>query len=183
MKNRISLIVTGITIAIISGLISYYSITKRTNAEKIEHDIEISNNQYRYNQRLSDYIGFDSIQQASFIKLEVAYRNQIKELRSELMLKERLLIEEMQNKKADTKQMRKYSSDIGKLHSKIKDSTIDHFIEVKKLCTEEQEDKIVELFTKYGNRYNQERLGMGRNKREQNGNRRGMRRNMREFNN
>lgn len=68
-------------------------------------------------------------------------------MRMDEMHKIRLaLINEMSSADPDTAKMFAMADDIGKLHAQIKRQTIDHFLIIKKNCTNAQFDKFITLF-------------------------------------
>lgn len=149
MKNRIILISIGLASAIVAGIVIFQIIHKDNEIQVELKDTFIEDiDNYRYNRELGNFIGFDSIQQNQFKDLEFAYRQKLNTLRSELIIAEQQLLDEMNNKQ-EMAELRKHSSKIGVIHTKIKDATIDHFFAVKEICNPEQEEKLQRLFSNY----------------------------------
>lgn len=57
-----------------------------------------------------------------------------------------LLIEEIAKLNPNTKNLDNIAREIGDLHYKLKVNTIDHFMELKSLCNEEQQEKLQHFF-------------------------------------
>lgn len=174
MKNRLNLILISIATTIVAGIFIFKIITKDVSVEKEEKNNLVENvERYRYNRELGNYIGLDSLQQLLFKDLEFEYRKKLQNLRQELFTTEHQLIEALNSDENNKESLRKYSTEIGEIHTKIKDATIDHFFAVKEICNPEQQEKLQTLFSTFERKGFQQR-GQGRRNRHN-----GMNRNMR----
>ena len=65
--------------------------------------------------------------------------NQLETLRAEM-------VRELGKKNPNNKTLKTISKDIGTLHSELKDDTIDYYLKMKAVCTDEQKEKLNEIF-------------------------------------
>ncbi|RIH65979.1 periplasmic heavy metal sensor [Mariniphaga sediminis] len=64
---------------------------------------------------------------------------QLESLRIEMVM-------EMGEKDPDKQKLEAISKEVGQLHTQLKNKTIDYYLEMKGVCTEEQQQKLKELF-------------------------------------
>jgi len=55
-------------------------------------------------------------------------------------------IDELSSVKPDTIKLQELANEIGMLHSKLKYQTYKHYLEMKNICTKEQEEKLTRIF-------------------------------------
>jgi len=68
-------------------------------------------------------------------------KNQLKSLRRQMML-------EIAKDEPDRDKLNEITSEIGQAHKEIKDLTIAHFLEIKTICTKEQQKKLYRLWNR-----------------------------------
>ncbi len=56
------------------------------------------------------------------------------------------MVQEMGDEHPDKKKLESISREIGELHTQLKNETIDYYLDMKKACTETQQEKLNELF-------------------------------------
>jgi hypothetical protein len=56
------------------------------------------------------------------------------------------MVRELGLKNPDVQKLASISEEIGKLHTQLKNETIDYYLAMKKACTEEQQEKLNEIF-------------------------------------
>lgn len=65
------------------------------------------------------------------------------------------------------------ASDIGKLHYELKKATISHFLELKEICTEDQQENLQKMFMQMIHEQDRDQNRMGKGPREKGRNRNG----------
>ncbi|MGC9353626.1 MAG: Spy/CpxP family protein refolding chaperone [Mariniphaga sp.] len=56
------------------------------------------------------------------------------------------MVRELGLENPDTQKLARISEEIGKLHTQLKNETIDYYLAMKKACTDEQQEKLNEIF-------------------------------------
>ncbi len=84
------------------------------------------------------YIKFDSSKQK--------FQRHAKFLKNEMHINRNKFIRELGKDKSDTIYLRKLSEEIGKLHTELKHFTFEYYIEMKNVCTDEQKEKLFDMF-------------------------------------
>ncbi|SHF52900.1 Heavy-metal resistance [Mariniphaga anaerophila] len=56
------------------------------------------------------------------------------------------MVDEMGSKNPDTGNLDRIAEEIGELHSRLKKETIDYYLGMKKICNQEQQEKLNEIF-------------------------------------
>ncbi|NTW24593.1 MAG: periplasmic heavy metal sensor [Lentimicrobium sp.] len=88
-------------------------------------------------------LGFSETQQSDFRDSRQRFKADAKPLFSEIRQLNSLLIEEIIKESPDQSKLDGISSQTGALHSKVKQLTIKHLLEVKAIATPQQQEKLV----------------------------------------
>jgi Spy/CpxP family protein refolding chaperone len=85
------------------------------------------------------------LDQEQFEKFRVLHRENMesmKEVAGELGQKRDSLMKELTRKDPDSSKMYRLAREIGNLHTRLKENTIDHFTKIKDICRPEQKDEL-----------------------------------------
>ena len=78
------------------------------------------------------------------------YRHQFmvesREIVSELDYQRQLMLDKLAEQEPDTSELNRIAANIGNLHKQLKEETIRNFLDLKSICTPEQQDKLDRLF-------------------------------------
>ncbi len=79
---------------------------------------------------------------------DINHQNMIKsrEIAKQLQIKRVEMIDEVSKENPDKEKLDKIANDIGSLHYKLKRNTYNHFLELKDICNEEQQEKLQRMF-------------------------------------
>lgn len=88
--------------------------------------------------RLTEELGLDTAQQNDFQEMECEYRQKLTELNNELLEVNRAIIDQLRQEDPDTVYLHELSEQTGRLHAQLKQTTINHFINLRSVCTHEQ---------------------------------------------
>jgi hypothetical protein len=92
---------------------------------------------------LIDELGFNEAQQSAFHESKQQFRTDAKPLFAEIRQLNIRLIEEIVKESPDQSRLDEISVLTGTLHSKVKQLTIKHLLEVKAIATPQQQEKLV----------------------------------------
>lgn len=95
---------------------------------------------------LAEKIGFDKAQAVQFDTLRADFGRKAKAILGTIQEKKLEIINEFTSENPDTAKLYKITHEIGNLHTNMRRLSIDHFMNVKKMCTPEQKTKLLELF-------------------------------------
>ena len=96
--------------------------------------------------RMSTYLGLDSIQWQQFRTHEEQYRISLAELMDQSVEVEADIMAELSKLHPDRTILNRYVSETGKLKAETRQLTIDHFLTLKSICNPEQAEKLNALF-------------------------------------
>lgn len=116
-------------------------IGQASNAPTLETDTEKYTGWYFKNE-----LGFDSNQMAEFRSFNQAFRMQARELTIGLAQKRSEMLEIMNMTNADTIQLNSLSLEIGQMHSTLKVLTYKYYLNLKRTCKPEQQQKLYTIF-------------------------------------
>lgn len=90
---------------------------------------------------------FDREQKAKFRDINCRFRQNVGSILSRLGKQKENMFGELQQINSDTVKLRTFSRGIGELHRQLKDETIDFYLKIKVLCTDEQRQRLEDHFT------------------------------------
>ncbi len=93
-----------------------------------------------------EQLNLDSGQLTQFRELNRNYNKTAWQISHQLEVLRREMVQELGRENSNKKVLKSISSQIGELHSELKDKTIDYYLEMKKVCNEEQRNKLNEIF-------------------------------------
>ncbi len=93
-----------------------------------------------------EQLNLDSGQLTQFRELNRSYNKTAWQISHQLEVLRREMVQELGRENSNKKVLKSISSQIGELHSELKDKTIDYYLEMKKVCNEEQRNKLNEIF-------------------------------------
>jgi Spy/CpxP family protein refolding chaperone len=93
-------------------------------------------------------LGLDPGQTEQFREINREYNRTINGIAYDLEKLRREMVEEMAAKITDKDKLQAISREIGVRHEEMKNKTIDYYLKMKSVCTEEQQEKLHTLFQK-----------------------------------
>jgi len=149
-RNRLILILVGIlTIINIAALTTMWVHVNRFHAEEdisppiLSGEGRDSAASLPGHAFLIDELGFNEAQQSAFHESRQQFRTDAKPLFAEIRQLNIRLIEEIVKESPDQSRLDEISAMTGALHSKVKQLTIKHLLEVKAIATPQQQEKLV----------------------------------------
>lgn len=95
-----------------------------------------------------DELGLTNEQMREFQRFNPTFRQKMMHINLELGEKKTLMLDELNAEKTDTSRLNMLSDSIGMLHSEIKKVTYSYYLEFKNISTEEQQEKLKEIFSR-----------------------------------
>ncbi|MDG5799432.1 periplasmic heavy metal sensor [Marinilabiliaceae bacterium ANBcel2] len=96
--------------------------------------------------RVENYLELDSSQRVQFRDMESQYRIKFYAITNRIDSIESKIVKELAKENYDTALLDHYADSIGLLHYNAKTLTINHFIALRKICTDEQLERLSQLF-------------------------------------
>jgi hypothetical protein len=93
-----------------------------------------------------DELGLTREQMREFSQFNPTFRQEVRKINIELFAKRGLMLDEMTAENSDTSRLNMLSDSIGMLHSELKKATYSYFLEFKRICTADQEEKLIQIF-------------------------------------
>ncbi len=97
-------------------------------------------------QILTRELALNTDQQNFFHKTNMNYNQQSKKILDQLTEKRSEILEVLAEENPDTALLHTLAEDIGHLHTNLKLLTIDNFLELKKICTPQQQQQLSKLY-------------------------------------
>lgn len=97
---------------------------------------------------LADKLNLTEDQQQGFKTASQDYSRQARSIMFRMSKLREELLKEMDKEDPDQALLDSLSEQIGQEHIKMKKLTVDHYLTLKSLCTEEQKDKLYQVFSK-----------------------------------
>lgn len=134
-----------IILVFIAGIFAYRLMQPSAEPE-FESEVLIGSAPGRGFNRTANVLGFDAEQLQKFNKIEQDYRIELADYMHEMREIETKILLELSQKQPDKGILKKYASETGIVQAKIKQLTIEHFLNLKGICTSEQAEKLTSLF-------------------------------------
>ncbi len=93
-----------------------------------------------------EQLNLDADQLIRFRELNRNFNKTAWQISHQLEVLRREMVQELGRKNSNKKVLKSISSEIGELHSELKDKTIDYYLGMKSVCNEEQRNKLNEIF-------------------------------------
>jgi Spy/CpxP family protein refolding chaperone len=128
-----------INIAAISTII-YHIISDKSTTQTIEIKPDAGN-------IITGELGLSPDQKSNFKNINGNYNQQSQKILDQLTEKRSEMLAELAKDNPDTNLLHTIASEIGHLHTNLKLLTIENFLELKKLCTPEQQIQLSKMFS------------------------------------
>jgi hypothetical protein len=93
-----------------------------------------------------DQLGFDQQQMNRFHEFNPTFRNQVQSINTDLAGQRYRMLSEMSAVTVDTNRLNQLCDSIGFMHACLKKRTYQYFLDIKKICDQQQQEKLVQLF-------------------------------------
>lgn len=95
-----------------------------------------------------DELGLTGSQMREFSRFNPVFRQKVRNINIELLKEKQKMLDELAREKSDTTLLNELSDSVGALHSKLKRATYAYYLEFKKICTPEQQEKLNSIFNR-----------------------------------
>ncbi len=126
-------------------LINIAAITTIVIHIRNDHSVE-DQNQFTFAKVLDTELGFSSTQRNVYDELKMTFNNESGAIIKKMQEKRAEMVTQLNDENADTLSLYQLANDIGDLHRQLKVVSINHLLEVKKMCTPGQKEKLTALF-------------------------------------
>lgn len=162
MENRAKIYLWLIVILVVTNLVTIGSVLYHVYAEKsmpAKPSEEIPAEQRT--RFFSGQLNLDTIQINSFRDLNRSFNRTANPITRQLEQLRLEMLNEMTSSDPDTVLLNDLAREIGNLHTELKKATIDFYLQMKTVCSEEQQIKLYQLFQSMLNPENDVKLPRG----------------------
>jgi hypothetical protein len=177
-ENKQSLMIWSIVILAIMNVstlatIAYHQVQSEKQKADSEQAMQSEQASGNFSGRyFREKLNFSGNQMEKFREFNPVFRQHAREINFELAEMRKQMLEEMSKSKSDTSRLNMLSDSIGTLHSGLKKITYKYYLDLKNICTEEQQKQLEQLFSEvFASDISMGMHGKGGQKRYQNGKR------------
>jgi Spy/CpxP family protein refolding chaperone len=143
MKNKYVIYIALVVLVFVAGIFAYRILQPSATPEP---ENIIGTAPGRGFNRTANVLGFDNEQRQRFNELEHSYRTELAGLMHEMHEIEAEILMELSKEQPNRKALEKYAAETGIVQTGIKQLTIDHFLNIKEICSPEQAENLSSLF-------------------------------------
>lgn len=151
-KSNTSLILL-VAILLATNIATIFTVLYNKNENKItlnksEKNVapNLSQRQHRFGNYMSDRLKLSSDQEIKFRSLRSEFHTNAKGVSKEIQKKRKFLYLELAKEKADLEKLNQIADEIGLLHANLKKLSINHYVNMKEICSEDQQDELYQMF-------------------------------------
>lgn len=149
--NKFRILIVMVIVLLTLNIATIVSLLYHTMLEKKEiasvndpnHSAVVADQGTRF---FGQQLGLDSSQIEKFREVNREYNRIINGIAFDLEKLRREMVDEMAAKIPDKSKLQSISREIGSKHEEMKNRTIDYYLMMKSICTEEQQEKLYSLF-------------------------------------
>ncbi len=149
-KNKLLIWLVIILLATNVGtILSFYFLQQNREMEFPPEPINRQNVPYKkdkFAHFLKDKLNLSTEQDQKFGILRDKFHGRAEVIMGEIHQKRKLLYKELAKEKINEAQLDTIAQEIGNLHTNLKKISIEHYLEMRKVCTSEQQTILYELF-------------------------------------
>lgn len=150
-ENKIKILSLLVAILVIFNLAIIGTIIYRTKSDKKEVDVDVNisadlDSAPMSSTRFGQFLNLSSEQMDEFRVINRNFRHTAIHINQELERKRIQIFNELQKENPDTLNCKKLSNDIGDLHRDLKVMTYQFYINLKNICTPNQQARLQEVF-------------------------------------
>lgn len=140
-----------VVLALAGGWLIYHALPTEDPVDPIQDDAEYAADSLAGTgfYRMVRLLELDSMQHAAFRRAEVNYRQELNALRTSLQEMDRAIIQELAQAAPDTLVLQGYAQASGRIQQTLKQKTIDHFLQLHRLCSPQQQQQLAEIFSSF----------------------------------
>ncbi|WP_347839018.1 periplasmic heavy metal sensor [uncultured Draconibacterium sp.] len=122
----------------------YHKQQDKKAAEAVRQKVEMPSEQRT--RFFREQLNLQADQMDAFRNLNRAYNRNAREISDRMTELRITMVEEMGENYPDSTALKAISTEIGALHTELKDLTIAYYLDMKEVCTEEQQEKLNDVF-------------------------------------
>jgi Spy/CpxP family protein refolding chaperone len=134
------LILLATNIAIVVSALSY---SGRIKAEERTRSEEMADARVMF---FRDHLQLTESQQRDFMIMNRSFTQNASRMTSRLDILRRSMVNELARPEPDMKKVEEITTEIGLLHRDLKQETAAYYLDLKKVCTPEQQERLKEMF-------------------------------------
>ncbi len=163
MSNKKVGIWVGVLVAaFVLGWLAYKTIPFKMNVPEAREEVfRVDTASWGGFRRMAEHLDLQGEQRVLFHERESAYRDSLYFYRQLLNDVDAQIIQALSDTEPDLELLIRYAQESGRLQEVIKRLTIHHFIDLRELCTPEQQEKLTAMFSQMHQGYGQRQRGQG----------------------
>ncbi|GAO28299.1 periplasmic heavy metal sensor [Geofilum rubicundum] len=170
-RNKVAIWLGVLVLAFVVGWLAYKTLPENKDVAAPSEVYGVDTASWRGFQRLAEHLDLQDDQRVLFHERERAYRDSLYYYRLLLSDLEAQIVQALSQTDPDIEQLSKYAHESGRLQERIKRLTIHHFLDLRELCTPEQQEKLTVMFSQMHQGFGQHQRGQGKGRGMQHGRR------------
>ncbi len=163
MRNNKAAIWLGVLVlAFVVGWLAYKTMPFRREMPETSTVSRVDTASWGGFHRVAEHLNLREDQRVLFRERERAYRDSLYSYRQLLNDLEAQIVKALSASDPDLEQLNRYAQHSGRLQESIKRLTIHHFLDLRELCTPEQQEKLTVMFSQMHQGYGQRQRGQGK---------------------
>ena len=118
----------------------------KVEQNKSQHSNKLERRHRKFGNYMSNRLSLNDKQQLEFASLREVFHTKAEVVSLKINEKRKLLYVELAKDDADIQELNKISDEIGLLHAELKKLSVKHYINMKEICTPEQQEKLYQMF-------------------------------------
>lgn len=144
--NKTKILILIILFLFITNVVTIISGLVFTSASKITGESDVESSARERVSFYRDQLGLSRTQRNDFIMINRNYNRGARQITADIENLRYRLIDEMAAGNPDREKLDTLCNNIGMLHTRLKKSTVDYYLSMKGLCSDEQQARLHELF-------------------------------------
>jgi Spy/CpxP family protein refolding chaperone len=124
----------------------FYGIGIRNKKDLRSYPPRIEYHRHHKGKFFDNSLNLTEEQQQHFKKAKHKFYSEAKKIAGQMHKKRVEFINELASDEPDTLKLQEIAEEIGSLHTKLKFQTYRHYLDMKNICTKEQEEKLIKIF-------------------------------------
>ncbi len=145
--------------AFLAGWLGYKALPFNNDEPVIQEQARADTASWGGFNRIAEHLNLMEEQRMRFHEREMTYRDSLFYYRQQLDVVEGLIVKELSVSEPDLDRLGGHAHEIGCLQESIKHLTIHHFLALREICTPEQQEKLMSMFSQMHQVYGQGQRG------------------------
>ncbi len=160
--NKVTIWLGVLIVAFVAGWLAYKTMPLRDRIPQSSTVSRVDTASWGGFHRVAEHLNLQDDQRVIFHERESTYRDSLYYYRQLLNDVDAQIIQALSATEPDLELLTRYAHESGRIQEGIKRLTIHHFLDLRELCTPEQQEKLTAMFSQMQQGYGHRQRGQGR---------------------